>query len=302
METDDKPFKSVDKDAAWLSKLPTAVAIIMASLLFAYVYIFHKLPLDGSPAAWGAFGDYIGGLLNPIISLFTLIVAVEVWSLQKKELLETRQAVMEQGKTAEQQRREQRFFDLLNIYQETLKTFVVEGTTGKAALNNWANLSPNGQTCFDFTLRGLDEYAHDVLEKNPTTGRMTRQTRIERMSRSRVEVEWQHFSPIFDHYFRTVFAILGELETLLGNDHWRYGKLFRAQFSRDELTLMAFNLLFDSEGKKMRSLVCKYGLLKHLSNNKLRDQALVELDARAFGRGWGKAQNPSSKIEDGHAS
>ena len=54
--------------------------------------------------------------------------------LQKAELAETRKelensrlAMEEQAITAEQQRREQRFFDLLNLYQETLKTFVVEG-------------------------------------------------------------------------------------------------------------------------------------------------------------------------------
>ncbi len=34
------------------------------------------------------------------------------------------------------------------------------------------------------------------------------------------------------------------------------------QLSRDELTLLAFNLLFDDEGIKMRALIYKYGLLK----------------------------------------
>jgi hypothetical protein len=93
VKTNEEPFKNVDKDAAWLSRLPVAAAVITACLVFAYVFIFHKLPLDENPSAWGTFGDYMGGLLNPLISLFTLIVAVQVWLLQKTELRETKGAL-----------------------------------------------------------------------------------------------------------------------------------------------------------------------------------------------------------------
>lgn len=69
----------------------------------------------------GQLGDFFGGLLNPLVSALTLSVAISVWRLQKdeleltrKELENSRLAMQEQAATAEQQRQEQRFFDLLN--------------------------------------------------------------------------------------------------------------------------------------------------------------------------------------------
>ena len=47
-------------------------------------------------------------------------------------------------------------------------------------------------------------------------------------------------------------------------------KMFRAQLSREELALLAFNMLLSEEGLRMTPLVAKYGLIKHLPKNKLR--------------------------------
>jgi hypothetical protein len=79
-------------------------------------------------------------------------------------------------------------------------------------------------------------------------------------------------------------------EWWLRDDHWRYMKLLRAQFSRDEINLLAMNLLFDEEGKKMRSLVARYGMLKHMPANALRKLAERELATSSFGRSWADSQ------------
>ena len=278
----------------WLPKIAGGFAIV---LVFFYMSAFHALPVTEMPDAWGQFGDYIGGLLNPFISLFTLIVALHVWKLQKIELKETRDAVIEQSKTAEQQRREQRFFDLLRIYQDTLKSFVVQSTVGKAALNNWSELSQKARTCSIFLKYGFDEFDYYLDAPRPSSLdqsiRQLMNPKTRSLSVDQIKNSWDAFSPLLDHYFRTIFAILRELEELLAVDHIRYAKLFRAQLSRDELTLIAFNLLFDEEGKKMRPLVQKYGLLKHLADNKLRDYTIAELNPEAFGLGWIKSQKIS---------
>jgi hypothetical protein len=282
----------------WIERLPKIAGVFALVLVFSYVWKFQAFSVADKPDAWGQFGDYMGGLLNPFISLFTLIVALHVWKLQKIELKETRDAVIEQSKTAEQQRREQRFFDLLRIYQETLKSFIVENTVGKAALNNWTTLSRNTRSCSNFLKYGFGEFDYylDFPPPSDTDESFRRLTnpKTKTLSVDQINAAWDGFSPLLDHYFRTIFAILGELEELLTNDHWRYAKLFRAQLSRDELTLLAFNLLFDDEGKKMRSLVEKYGLLKHLADTKLRDYAIAELNPEAFGFGWVNAQKVSA--------
>lgn len=276
------------------------VLIVAAALISVYGQFFphinawlHSTLNFREAAAWGQLGDFMGGILNPFISACTLAVAVMVWNLQKTELKDTQNTVKKQAKTAEQQRREQRFFDLLNLYQETLKTILVGNMTGKAALVSWPKLSSSALDCSIYLSFGTEEFPSHYGQEIKSTEQLAfhAQTAHKKsLSLQHVESCWGEFSPIFDHYFRTIFAILGELEPLLGDDHWRYGKLFRAQLSRDELTLLAFNLLFDTEGKKMRPLIKKYGILKHLNNNKLREYAIAELDANSFGRKWVKAQ------------
>mgnify|MGYP000980940808 CR=1 FL=1 len=289
----------------WLLLVPATFAL---GAVTTYAIVFRSLPATENPAAWGTFGDFVGGLMNPLVSVLTLFVAISVWRLQKAELeltrsemAQTKEAMEDQAKTAEQQRREQRFFDLLNLYHETLKTFVIEGSAGKAALNSWQKLSSSAHDCEDFLHRGWDEFDFHYNARDPHSNRLIRASQKKTYTESQIAQAWSNLSPQFDHYFRTIFAILNELERLLNADHWRYGKLFRAQLSRDELTLLAFNVLFDSEGKKMRPLVCKYGLLKHLANTKLRDHAIKELAPTAFGLSWTNTKQSTAVQESPNA-
>lgn len=292
----------------WVNLTPYLAGGFLAVIVAAYAIAFVQNGWSKNPDAWGQLGDYIGGLLNPLVAGFALMALVVSVRLQKAELAATREelknsrlAMQEQATTAEQQRREQRFFDLLNLYQATLNSFTTEGSSGKAALNNWTKLSPHAKDCDDFVNHGWDEFAVYINVKDPSQGGvLVRKTVEKTVSEEQITSSWNNFSPLFDHYFRTIFSILGELEKLLGSDHWRYGKLFRAQLSRDELTLLAFNLLFDEEGKKMRPLVCKYGLLKHLAKTELRDHAVTQLEPAAFGLGWVKAQQQAATPIEAH--
>ncbi|WP_299178980.1 hypothetical protein [uncultured Chryseobacterium sp.] len=53
----------------WISTL-SALAIV----IIPYVSKFSNLDISNSPENWGPFGDYIGGILNPIIGILNLIV------------------------------------------------------------------------------------------------------------------------------------------------------------------------------------------------------------------------------------
>jgi len=66
--------------------------------VMAYISQFHeklKFPLSDSPAVWGAFGDYIGGVMNPLCAYMAFIWLVRSYALQKNELAETRKALKE---------------------------------------------------------------------------------------------------------------------------------------------------------------------------------------------------------------
>lgn len=90
-------------DAKWLDRLPFVAGGSALTLIFFYAWNFHNLPINENAGAWGTFGDYMGGLLNPLISLFTLFVAVEVLRLQRQELKMTRKELMDANALTKQQ-------------------------------------------------------------------------------------------------------------------------------------------------------------------------------------------------------
>jgi len=64
-----------------------------------------KFPLSDSPAVWGAFGDYIGGVLNPLCAYMAFIWLVRSYALQKVELAETRKTLQDAQRAQTEQAR-----------------------------------------------------------------------------------------------------------------------------------------------------------------------------------------------------
>lgn len=73
--------------------------------------------ISGNPAEWGTFGDYIGGILNPIIAGFALYLIAKSYELQKKELEETRKLLEVSTKAQEKQVKLAALTALLNTNQ-----------------------------------------------------------------------------------------------------------------------------------------------------------------------------------------
>lgn len=266
----------------WLLVIPTGVAL---GAITTYVATFYHLPATESPGAWGTFGDYVGGLLNPLISALTLFVAISVWQLQKQELEETRKALEEQAKTAEQQRQEQRFFDLLNVYYRTVEsirytditfssvTVMSDGAPreqrenlfeGKSAISKWLSRKTTV----------LSQYLKEKGSAIPGQS----------VLKPEIEKQWTKEAPdqYFDSYFRIVRHLLTEAQHLLGAQDQNYVALFRAQLSRSELVLLALHLWLDPEGQAVQHLAGKYGLLTNLPKGDLRTELNGEFPPELF--------------------
>ena len=84
------------------------VGAVGAATVMTYISQFHqtlKFPLSDNPAVWGAFGDYIGGVLNPLCAYMAFIWLVRSYALQKTELSETRKSLEESLKAQQEQAR-----------------------------------------------------------------------------------------------------------------------------------------------------------------------------------------------------
>lgn len=268
----------------WLLLVPTTFA---SGAVLAYAMTFQKLPITENPGAWGTFGDFLGGLLNPLVSTLTLFVAVSVWRLQKVELEQTKQALEEQAKTAEQQRQEQRFFDLLNVYQRTVESISHSRTE---------NYDRNNQTIVSSGKQAVKSWLDQAMNPRGVTLQTARMYGTP--YNKALKEAWNDWDApgMFDHYFRVVFRILSEAENLLGDQHHHYVKLFRAQLSRSELLILGLNLLVDEEGQNMIPIAEKYGLLKHLLQHHVRTE-LEKLHPNVFGRSRARSLLPSFQPE-----
>lgn len=97
--------KSTDSatDASWLNKLPIFAGVLALLLVVVYAFTFRKLPAGENPAAWGTFGDFVGGLLNPLFGFLTLLVALRVLQFQRLEFKKTLDALKQSVDVAARQ-------------------------------------------------------------------------------------------------------------------------------------------------------------------------------------------------------
>ena len=93
-------LEKLDSQVAWVIR---GVLVTIGCVLLIYFVWFALMLRQGpseSTAAWGTFGDYFGGLLNPIIAFTALYWLTRSVRLQKEELNETR-AALEDSATAQ---------------------------------------------------------------------------------------------------------------------------------------------------------------------------------------------------------
>jgi large-conductance mechanosensitive channel len=68
--------------------LVTLIAFVLLVLGF-YFFNFNDR-LSDQNGVWGTFGDYVGGILNPVIAAFAFYLIAKTYELQKRELEATR--------------------------------------------------------------------------------------------------------------------------------------------------------------------------------------------------------------------
>ncbi|ESS73927.1 hypothetical protein MGMO_8c00640 [Methyloglobulus morosus KoM1] len=88
MDNSNKENKSLTS-AVDSKKIVVIICFIVLIIVGFYFYNFHN-GLSKDNGVWGTFGDYVGGILNPIIAAFAFYLIAKTYELQKTELEETR--------------------------------------------------------------------------------------------------------------------------------------------------------------------------------------------------------------------
>ena len=75
-----------DRLLKWLPAIVSAAVLVLVVVYAAYAWNFGQLGVSQSQEDWGQFGDFVGGIANPILSFFALITLVLTVGLQSKLL------------------------------------------------------------------------------------------------------------------------------------------------------------------------------------------------------------------------
>lgn len=106
---DSNEITSVDSSSINTKRVMKVIGFIVFGVVGFYLVNFHY-GLSIENGDWGTFGDYFGGILNPIVALFafyliaeTYKLQIKAYELQKTELEETRKLLERSTKAQDAQ-------------------------------------------------------------------------------------------------------------------------------------------------------------------------------------------------------
>jgi hypothetical protein len=236
--------KPIDDLSKFFNRSIIALLCIFALLIWVYISKFKHNPW-GQPSDFGAFGDYIGGILNPFIAFLALL---GLWQTNKKqvEMLEkqieeeknrTREAIEraedQERKNAERQKHE----SFMKMYEAYVRV-----------LGDGSSLE-----VVDVTREGSVSFYRYKKDEEPNS------------------------------LIRMAYHLLNKELAQKGVQKWDNIRFFRAQLSEKELRAMAKNCLHDDEGREGLAVVAKKtGLFKYLKFESYVDELKRQPDSEGF--------------------
>ncbi len=104
-----------------------AAALIFAAVLcyFGYFFLFLGYKLSTAPQEWALFGDYLGGVLNPLLSFVSLVLLIKSLNLQNKANKSLRRELETTKKTERFRSFESHFFNMLSSQKLHFDSFKI---------------------------------------------------------------------------------------------------------------------------------------------------------------------------------
>jgi len=259
------------------------VAIVILAALFVlwmYFNAFRRHELSGDPGDWGAFGDYVGGIINPIVGIATVILIFLTLILQRRELQASLEEFRSAHKSSVVQGFEQSLFSWLANYHLLLSSTKSKfGGEGRQALTTMYEqcfssevvmkkcYAANGGTVLD------DEEAKIHLEEMRSAAAQGDSDEKNSFSNVFGMALWEYRAVFrmhraeLDAVFRTLYRLLRWIDTseLDNEQKWHYFALVRAQLSWIELVFILYNTLTPA-GEKFARLANDYALFDNLED------------------------------------
>lgn len=219
----------------------SAVSLIGIIVFYVYVQKFG-ITQSSKQDVWGQFGDYFGGLMNPIVAFAALILLVVSLWLQAREI---KGALNSLGKA----NFEASLWQLIRLHREFSANMVTSTPTVAEV---------RGRACFPLFRHRLETLTREAVAGNTVD------------KRSEAERVYEHFLRDYEgdiaHYFRLLERILTLIQRAPPthqDDELVYVDTIRATLSVDEQVLLYF-FNVSNASPEFKKLIEDYGLLREL--------------------------------------
>lgn len=230
-------------------------AIIFLLFLLNRPYWYWSSPLD--EGILGTYGDFIGGLIGTLVTLYSVYLLVNTLSNQievNANVVMTNNKIVEannetlkftrsQVKQSDQSLFDSKFNAYLKAYQDSVNCYTGKGCFGKEYLD---------QLVIAFRNR---EFTNSVVYPRRTDAAV-----------KRFESFYADNRTVMSMHMRTLYLLM-QLIADKGNiedeDRVAYAKCIRGQLSESEMFVLRYNC-YTEYGRNMQNYVNRYNLLKHL--------------------------------------
>ncbi len=244
----------------------------------------------GDTTAFGTFGDYIGGLLNPLVAFLALIALWRATAIQTKFVKE--QIEKDDERLLEQIKRENARVEKNDLaQQEQLKKDKEKLQRDLFSRN------------YDAYLKSIDAIIVDEEEHHFCSGKsalyvmyakqgdheiLRNSIKNNRLEDIRNE-ENRFLHPVIRMMFQILTSQTKKKYKISKNKYnkitYENIKFFRAQLTAEELIFISLNILFQKEGQQgLAPFVKHFGLLKHLQIGHLRNAVEKMHGSDCFGK------------------
>ena len=229
--------------------------LVVLAVLGYFWWNFGNVAVSNSVEHWGQTGDFVGGILNPILAFASLlVVCYTLWvHIQNANVT---------ARTGTIQTVENLIFELLRLHRNNLQSIdLYDSETKRTTV---------GSDCFIAFLNWV-RTNHD---RNPPT------TPTENSLRDAYEefYEQRKRKSEVGHYFRNlyhIFKFISEHPVLTDDEKIHYTKIVRAQLSMPETAMLFYNGLH-SAGERFKPHIKKYALLQELEAGDLGINGLTQ--------------------------
>jgi len=215
----------------------------------------------------GEWGDFFGGMVNPLLTFLTFMGLLITIFIQQTELRESRRemkrsadALAEQSASLKRQNFESTFFQMIAIHNSIVNAIDLVREDG-------ARLQ--GRDCFNVFYTRLNKI---FREKEKRYQKKKWSTRTLELS---YRTFWKQHQTELGHYYRYLYNVVRFVKDE-GFQNGPYIRLIRAQLSDQELLLLFYNCV-TGNGVNLTPLVEEFALLDNMPTIRALDQKPLAL-------------------------